>query len=158
MVWTAAGQNGKTYAVPVTKTIVRGQDKDGKDIVTPIVGTLKSALVGEGDEQTTTMVKPENGVWSWNVNPATTQFGSMVVNMNAYAYDYTLKDNNTPLNIERLAANADGTGAVNFVAGNVYNMDIDFLEENITDDDKLCVKVTVTIDSWKVKTVYPVFK
>ena len=157
MVWTAAGKDGKTYDVPVNKTIVRGQDKDGKDIVTPIVGTLKSALVGEGDEQTTTMVKPTTGVWSWNIDPATTQFGSMKVDMNAYAYDYKLQDNNTPLTITKLAANADGSGDVEFEAGCVYKMSIDFLEKNIADDDKLCVQVTVAIDSWSVQTVYPVF-
>lgn len=157
MVWTAAGQNGKTYDVPVTKSIVRGKNEDGSDKVTPIVGTLKSELVGEGDAQTTTMVKPATGVWSWNVNPATTQFGSMVVDMNAYAYDYTLNDNHTPLTITKLAANANGSGDVEFEAGCVYKMSIDFQEKNIADDDKLCVQVTVAIDSWSVQTVYPVF-
>ncbi|MBQ6581927.1 MAG: hypothetical protein IIX32_08035 [Alistipes sp.] len=161
MVWT--DEKGDTYAVPVTSKTWRGA-------TTSMVGTLygqyTAAAEGKVSDKCTdnttrtepTEVAPESGVWSWNIDPVETQFKSMVVDINAYAYDYTLSNNKTPLYIKGLntAENASEDN-ITFVAGNVYNMDIEFLEQHIADEDQLCVKVTVSIDSWTVNPVFPVF-
>ena len=161
MIWT--DEKGDTYAVPVTS-------KEWRGATTSMVGTLYGQYTAVADadksdkctDNTTrtapTQVAPESGVWSWNIDPAETQFKSMVVDMNAYAYDYTLSNNSTPLYIKGLntAANASEDN-ITFAAGNVYNMNIEFKEVNIADEDQLCVKVTVSIDSWKVNPVFPVF-
>ena len=161
MIWT--DEKGDTYAVPVTS-------KEWRGATTSMVGTLYGQYTAVAEDKVSekctdnttrtapTEVAPESGVWSWNIDPAETQFKSMVVDMNAYAYDYTLSNNSTPLYIKGLntAANASEDN-ITFEAGNVYNMDIEFLEVNIADEDQLCVKVTVSIDSWKVNPVFPVF-
>ena len=161
MIWT--DEKGDTYAVPVTKKEWRGAE-------TSMVGTLYGKYTAVAEDKVSekctdnttrtdaTKVAPESGVWSWNIDPVETQFKSMVVDSNAYAYNYTLSKNNTPLYIKGLNTKANASeDNVTFVAGNVYNMDIEFLEEHIADEDQLCVKVTVSIDSWKVNPVFPVF-
>lgn len=159
MIWT--DEKGDTYAVPVTS-------KEWRGATTSMVGTLYGQYTAgstDSDNCTSdetraeaTSVLPANGAWSWNVDPAQTQFVSMIVDMKAYAYNYELASNSTPLNIIGLNTDEGASeGNIDFQAGYVYKMDIDFVEANITDEDQLCVQVTVAIDSWKVKTVYPVF-
>lgn len=108
----------------------------------------------EGADRLNSMNAGEGMVWSWNVLP--TSFDDMIVDLDAYAYGYTIptERRNVPLNIIDL----DGAIENNkFVAGNIYTLDIPFKEENIIDPEGLCVTVKVTIQPWKVNVVTPVF-
>ena len=94
--------------------------------------------------------------WSWNVNATDTKFASMIVPLTATAYDYTPAETSVPLNVTGLK---DKTGALidAFTPGHIYQLDLSFNEENIMNQDQLCVEVTVTIAEWTVNTVTPVF-
>ena len=93
-------------------------------------------------------------VWSWNVDPELTEFGSMTVPLTAFAYDYTPAQTSVPLTVSEIQKN--GT-KVNFQAGNVYQLNVKFKEEHIMHKDQLCVEVTVLVAKWTVNTVTPVF-
>ena len=83
----------------------------------------------------------------------------MTVGIKAYSYKYSLDNNSTPLEIIGLNTSANQSeDNVTFEAGKVYKMALDFVEKNITDEDKLCVQVKVTIADWAVQTVFPVFQ
>lgn len=106
-------------------------------------------------EETNYMVAT-NGVWSWNILP--TSFSGLVVDLVAEADDYEINAPNVPLKVTGLSHTAVN-GPVNneFLAENIYKLDLTFTEANIIDPEGLCVKVTVEIAPWTVKTVYPVF-
>ena len=97
-----------------------------------------------------------NKVWSWNVEDGTT-FDSMTVDLEAVAYDYTLTNDgkNVPLYVVGL----DGTTAdlYTFKAGNIYQLDLTFVEGNVKDQDQLCVQVDVTIANWTIVPVTATF-
>ena len=112
-------------------------------------------------QDATNELKPSKA-WSWNVNPATTQFGTMKVDMNVRAYDYSVLTTNQPLNITGLSNTNPTNGTQNpdvtFEAKNIYRFNIPFSEEDIkTTEDGLCVEVNVTIATWTINTVYPIF-
>ena len=96
-----------------------------------------------------------NKVWSWNV-AANTTFDSMTVDLTALAYDYTLDENgqSVPLYITGLN---NSTDKFTFQAGNIYQMNLQFVEGNVKDQDQLCVEVVVTVNPWTINTVTPVF-
>ena len=101
-----------------------------------------------------------NAVWSWNVLPCT--FTGMDLMFEATAYNYTLTEagKNLPLTVSGLAttANAKEANANDFAAGNIYKLNLAFVEGNLADDDALCVQVKVTVNPWTINTVHPVFK
>lgn len=117
-------------------------------------------------------VKPASGnVWSWNVRP--TSFDEMTVGLKAYAYNYVLDNGSAgvegssgrdlTLTVDGLASSAAnaqaGTMDANtFSAAHIYQLNLTFNEENVMDEDKLCVQVTVDITPWTIQTVHPVFK
>ena len=155
MIWTSkSGEN--TYA-----TILPTDSQ--------ILGTLYGSYdngpntPADRPEDADNELNPANA-WSWNVNPETTQFGTMKVDMDVLAYDYTVLTKNQPLNITGLSTKAPGaedgqTNDVTFSAKNIYRFSIPFSEDDIkTTDDGLCVEVNVTIATWKVNTVYPIFQ
>ena len=153
MVWTAK-EGGNTYS-----TVMPSEDAT-------VLGKLYGSYVSTANPPAS---RPENAsnellpskAWSWNVNPNTTQFGSMKVDMDVMAYDYAVVKTNQPLDITGLSTSnaADATANVTFKAKNIYRFNIPFTEDDIkTTEDGLCVKVDVTIATWEVNTVYPIFK
>ncbi|MBR4854349.1 MAG: hypothetical protein IKU88_06440 [Alistipes sp.] len=99
-------------------------------------------------------------VWSWNV-AANTTFDGMTVGLKAHAYDYSLQEagQNLTLNVTGLATSANATtaNANTFAAANIYQLNLAFTEENVKDQDALCVQVVVTVTPWTINTIYPVF-
>lgn len=112
-------------------------------------------FVGENDAEST---RP--GVWSWNVLPGS--FNQLVLDIDAYAYAYIVPKVNLPLTVTGLAtskADADA-GTVNgnaFQKGKIYTIDLTFNQENIKDEDGICVEVKVTIATWVVEPRYPIY-
>lgn len=111
--------------------------------------------------------KPANGAaWSWNVLPGT--FKGLTVDIDGYAYDYQVSyetdesDRNFPLVVTGLATSRDADGNVTgedneFVAGNIYHIDLVFGQNNIKTQDGICVDVVVTVNPWKVVERYPIY-
>lgn len=97
---------------------------------------------------------PANGAWSWNVAPC--DFDGMVLDMNAYAYDYVIASRNLPLTVTGLQ-DKDGADANEFKAGYIYTIDLEFDQSNIKTDDGICVVVTVDVAKWVVEKRYPVY-
>jgi hypothetical protein len=69
---------------------------------------------------------------------------------------------NLPLTVTGLATSqADATaGTANgnaFAAGNIYTIDLTFNQENIKDEDGICVVVTIEIQNWVVEKRYPIY-
>lgn len=163
MVWTDAKKD--TYAAPVKSV----ENWRNAETATSMIGTLYGVHTAAATAPTNctnnttrsaaTVLTPETGVWSWNIDPEQTQFASMTVDIKAYSYKYSLDNNSTPLEIIGLNTSANQSeDNVTFEAGKVYKMALDFVEQNITDEDKLCVQVKVTIADWAVQTVFPVFQ
>lgn len=123
------------------------------------------------DENTCTgervaVYEPANGAWSWNVLPGT--FKGLTVDIDGYAYDYQVSyeadqsDRNFPLVVTGLATSRDAEGNVTgedneFVAGNIYHIDLVFGQNNIKTQDGICVDVVVTVNPWKVVERYPIY-
>ena len=109
------------------------------------------------DDDTT---EQRNGVWSWNVLPGT--FNSLVLDIDAFAYAYRVPKVNLPLTVTGLATSeADATaGTANgnaFEAGKIYTIDLTFNQDNIKDEDGICVVVTIEIQNWVVEKRYPIY-
>ena len=121
-----------------------------------LYGSYVSAKAPEGTPTTGRKndMKASNGVWSWNVAPNTI-FDELVVDMTAFAYDYTINSTSVPLTVIDLAGAITGN---KFEAGHIYTLDLSFNEANIIDPEGLCVTVKVTIQPWTVNVVTPVFK
>ena len=71
----------------------------------------------------------------------------------APAYVYT---NNFKHGATELTAMNMNDGTLGFCPGYIYRMDFIFDESNLKHQDK-CIDVTVTVDTWKVVAVTPVF-
>ena len=134
-----------------------------KDIAGTIYGTYNPAEVkadaNRKSEGRSNELKPETGVWSWNVLPEQ-GFTGMQVALKAYAYDYALAEDarNLTLNVTGLSTKEDLSDVDNkFEAENIYTINLVFEEGNIMDPEGLCVKVNVTINPWTVNTRYPIF-
>lgn len=105
--------------------------------------------------------KPTNGAWSWNVLPCT--FEGLTLDIDAYAYDYTLASRNLPLVVTGLATtqdNADNNNADgnDFEAGYIYTLDLTFTQANIKTADGICAVVTVIVKPWVIEKRYPVYQ
>lgn len=106
---------------------------------------------------------PTNGAWSWNVLPG--EFQDLTLDIDAYAYNYQVSykadesDRNFPLYVTDLATDKEGTSVDNqFVAGNIYHIDLIFKQENIKTADGICVEVVVTVNPWNVVERFPVYE
>lgn len=119
----------------------------------------------EGSERSAEY-KPTNGAWSWNVLPG--EFKGLTVDIDAYAYDYQVSyeadqsDRSFPLVVTGLATDRDAEGNVTgednkFEAGNIYHIDLIFVQDNIKSKDGICVDVVVTVNPWKVVERYPIY-
>ena len=106
------------------------------------------------DDDTT---EQRNGVWSWNVLPGA--FNELVLDIDAFAYAYRVPKVNLPLTVTGLTKTAGSTEADGnaFEAGHIYTIDLTFNQENIKDEDGICVVVTVEIQNWVVEKRYPIY-
>ena len=150
--WTSKA--GKTYTVKAVEGTVlygsynpQGSDKNNQKDATKRLNYVTADGSAPGAAKS---------VWSWNVNTTDTQFASMVVPLTAAAYDYTPAETSVPLNVTGLN-DKDGNLITSFTPGHIYQLDLSFDEENIMNQDQLCVEVTVTIADWTINTVTPVF-
>ena len=109
----------------------------------------------DGQAPVTTGVQSK--VWSWNVTPQT--FTQMDLAFTADAYDYQLTDQSVALKVIDLSLTDGATEDNNFefVAENIYRVNLDFTEGDLTGKEGRCVRVIVEIAPWSVKTVYPVY-
>lgn len=99
----------------------------------------------------------QSKVWSWNVTPQT--FTQMDLAFTADAYDYQLTDRSVALKVIDLSLTDGATEDNNFAfaAENIYRVNLDFTEADLTGKEGRCVRVIVEIAPWSVKTVYPVY-
>ncbi len=110
---------------------------------------------------------PASGcAWSWNVLPG--EFQDLTLDIDGYAYDYKVSyeddesDRNFPLFVSGLGTGRDTEGNVTgedneFVAGNIYHIDLKFKQDNIKAKDGICVEVVVTVNAWNVVERYPIY-
>ena len=166
LTWNA--KNGKAYTIALAEdattigrmygrynpTTVKSDDENTYDAETD--GRARTADANNAADA----VKPAVGnVWSWNVLP--TSWTGMTVDLYAYAYDYVLnpEGRTLQLNVIGLDGNNNAAGGeYAFAAGNIYKLNLQFTEENVKDQDQLCVEVTVAIQPWTiVDNLKPVF-
>ena len=102
-------------------------------------------------------IKPaNNNVWSWNVKDGTT-FDSMTVDLTAAAYDYTLTTDGQAVPLYVVGLDGTTSDKYEFEAGNIYQLDLTFVEGNVKDQDQLCVQVVVSIANWTIVPVTATF-
>ncbi len=147
LTWTGA-ENGPHTAPGFGEQRLYGEneeDKTGYDANTCPEGTARS-----------NSYTPAHGAWSWNVAPCT--FGDMVLDMDAYAYNYAIASRNLPLTVTDLATDEAKTKVDNALkAGNIYTLDLTFNQSNIKTEDGICVVVKVEVAKWVVEKRYPVY-
>lgn len=163
LTWNYTDKTGNVeYAAPDFSATLYG-------VYTPAAGyTYKydQNTCPEGSERSAEY-KPTttNGAWSWNVLPG--EFKGLTVDIDAYAYDYQVSyetdesDRSFPLvvtGLESRDAEGNSTGVDNkFEAGNIYHIDLIFVQDNIKSKDGICVDVVVTVNPWKVVERYPIY-
>ena len=79
--------------------------------------------------------------------------GTAVCQGYAYAYDYKLNTEGRTLELNVIGLDGNNNtagGAYSFTAGNIYKLNLQFTEENVKDQDQLCVEVTVAIQPWTI--------
>ncbi|MBQ8553002.1 MAG: hypothetical protein IJ431_02260 [Alistipes sp.] len=157
LTWTA--QNGKEYTIAVAEDAIIGRMYGRYDPET-VKSDDENTYDAETDGRARTAdannaadaVKPAAGnVWSWNVLP--TSWTGMTVDLYAYAYDYKLNTEGRTLELNVIGLDGNNNtagGAYSFTAGNIYKLNLQFTEENVKDQDQLCVEVTVAIQPWTI--------
>ena len=95
-------------------------------------------------------------VWSWNVANGT-KFDSMTVDLTAVAYDYSLTEAGASVPLYVVGLDGSTDALFTFDAGKIYQLDLQFVEGNVKDQDQLCVQVVVTIADWTIETVNATF-
>ena len=160
--WTSAA--GKTYQIAKAADATKIGTLYGKYVPAADAATLKEPNTYTGDVASREAGEEDdiqagvNKVWSWNVYP--TSFSGMTVGLKAHAYDYSLQEagQNLTLTVTGLSHTAVNGPVDNaFDAAHIYQLNLAFTEENVKDQDALCVKVNVTVTPWTINTVYPVF-
>ena len=159
LTWTDA--NGNTYKAKDFSSVLYGsyapaEAKAGCDAL-PAAGTVRNNYyTADGEDITEVRTK----VWSWYVADQTV-FDNLVVDMDAKAYEYAIADEqrNVPLTVIDLATDAAGENVANtFTRGYIYTIELIFSESNIKNEDALCVRVNVAIDSWDIDPLFPVYQ
>lgn len=128
-----------------------------------VVGTMYGSYVPEGENATDKVLNANDAntaeVWSWNVKESS--FVSMLLDCTVGAYAYQVASDSAELYVNGLAANSGATtgdsASMDWKEGNIYRVALDFTESDLSGQEGLCVKVSVTIVDWKVNNVYPVF-
>ena len=152
LVWTSKAVEATEDAPALTANNYSAKYEEGKTVL----GTMYGVYNPNNDATRLNYIKPANAnVWSWNVADGT-KFNNMTVDLEALAYDYTLDEDGKKVPLLVTGLNSAETAFV-FEAGNIYQLDLTFVEGNVKDQDALCVKVEVTIADWTINTVQPVF-
>ena len=158
LTWTDTNSN--TYKAKDFSSVLYGSylpaaAKEGCDAL-PAEGTVRNNYyTADGDLVSADRTK----VWSWYVADAT-EFDNLVVDMDAKAYEYVIADDqrNVPLTVIDLTTDAAGESVANtFTRGHIYTIELIFDESNIKNEDALCVRVEVKIDSWEINPLFPVY-
>ena len=152
LVWTSKAVEATEDAPALTANNYSAKYEEGKTVL----GTMYGVYNPNNDATRLNYIKPANAnVWSWNVADGTT-FNNMTVDLEALAYDYTLDEDGKKVPLLVTGLNSAEKAFV-FEAGNIYQLDLTFVEGNVKDQDALCVQVEVTIADWTINTVEPVF-
>lgn len=160
LTWNYTDANGKNveYAAPDFSAILYGKYVPADGYTYPYDKNTCTAAERSAEYKPTTA----NGAWSWNVLPG--EFKDLTVDIDAYAYDYQVSyetdesDRKFPLYVSGLSQSANGEEDGNeFEAGNIYHIDLIFVQDNIKSKDGICVDVVVTVNPWKVVERYPIY-
>ena len=104
----------------------------------------------------TNVIKPESGVWSWNILP------QKVSNLSTYLYLYypnhtaVIHDRKVTINEYFKVDGTTNTKIESFDSGNIYRFAIDFTNANLDPektDDFICVDCTVSIANWVINDI-----
>lgn len=120
----------------------------------PATGKVDTNTQPDADKRSKAYT-PTNGAWSWNVAPCT--FSGLTLDIDAYAYDYTLASRNLPLVVTGLV-DKDNAEANTFEKGKIYTIDLTFNQSNIKTADGICAVVTVVVEPWVIEKRYPVYQ
>lgn len=94
--------------------------------------------------------------WSWNWAPEKAA-ANLVVDLTVVGKNYTVAIPNKTLTINGYL-DKDGNKIEKFECGNIYKLNVPFLEANIdATGGMICVNVEVTIAKWVVNTITPTF-
>lgn len=162
LTWNYTEATGNVeYAAPDFSAILYGKYVPADGYTYPYDKNTCTAAERSAEYKPTTT----NGAWSWNVLPG--EFKGLTVDIDAYAYDYQVSykadesDRSFPLvvtGLESRDAEGNSTGVDNkFEAGNIYHIDLIFVQDNIKSKDGICVDVVVTVNPWKVVERYPIY-
>lgn len=162
LTWNYTDATGNVeYAAPDFSAILYGKYVPADGYTYPYDKNTCTAAERSAEYKPTTT----NGAWSWNVLPG--EFKGLTVDIDAYAYDYQVSyeadqsDRSFPLvvtGLESRDAEGNSTGVDNkFEAGNIYHIDLIFVQDNIKSKDGICVDVVVTVNPWKVVERYPIY-
>ena len=159
LVWTSKAVEATEDAPALTANNYSAKYEDGKTVLGTMYGVYNPTVTDNAVQDPAkrlNYIKPANAnVWSWNVADRTT-FNDMTVDLEALAYDYTLDEDGKKVPLLVTGLNSAETAFV-FEAGNIYQLDLTFVEGNVKDQDALCVQVEVKIADWTINTVQPVF-
>jgi hypothetical protein len=119
-------------------------------------GQYEQALGKELLDPTTVATAGEGKAWSWNwANEKAA--ANLVVDLTVEGKGYTVAIPNKTLTINGYL-DKGGNKINKFECGNIYKLDVPFLEANIdATDGMICVNVDVTIAKWVVNTITPTF-
>lgn len=118
--------------------------------------TLGKTLTSATDIATANGENETGKVWSWNWAPEKAA-ANLVVDLTVTGKNYTVAVPNKTLTINGYNDN-NGNAITKFECGNIYKLEIPFLESNIDETNNyICVNVDVTIAKWKINTITPTF-
>jgi hypothetical protein len=137
------GQNDYGYSQIVLDKMTYGAQYE-QALGKTLASTTDVATAGQGD------------VWSWNWAPEK-DAANLVVDMTVTGKNYTVAVPKKTLTINGYNAK-NGDPITKFECGNIYKLEIPFLESNIDKTDNyICVDVDVTIAQWTINTITPSF-
>jgi hypothetical protein len=137
------GQNEYGYSQIVLDKMTYGAQYE-QALGKTLASTTDVATAGEGK------------VWSWNWAPEK-DAANLVVDMTVTGKNYTVAVPKKTLTINGYN-DKNGDPITKFECGNIYKLEIPFLESNIDKTDNyICVDVDVTIAQWTINTITPSF-
>ena len=118
--------------------------------------TLGKTLASATDIATANGENETGKVWSWNWAPEKAA-ANLVVDMTVTGKNYTVAVPKKTLTINGYK-DKDKNDITMFECGNIYKLEIPFLESNIDKTNNyICVNVDVTIAKWTINTITPTF-
>lgn len=105
----------------------------------------------------TTTADDQGNVWSWNFAGGAVANYPLGVTMDVAATSYVIASPERTITTTTYKNNADNSDLTSFEKGNIYKMAIEFSEEDLIDENNICINVTVTIADWVVNYITPEF-